>query len=99
MDEKIIIVMPAYNAERTLVRVFEQIPSGCYDELILVDDCSSDGTVALARTLPITVIEHEENRGYGRRQQSPDGREREGESEVGEQQARIARMPNQIIGS
>jgi glycosyltransferase involved in cell wall biosynthesis len=70
LDEKIIIVMPAYNAERTLVRVFEQIPADCYDELILVDDCSSDGTVALARTLPITVLEHEENRGYGGNQKT-----------------------------
>lgn len=70
MGEKIIIVMPAYNAERTLVRVFEQIPADCYDELILVDDCSRDGTVTLARTLPITVLEHPENRGYGGNQKT-----------------------------
>jgi len=70
LGEKIIIVMPAYNAERTLVRVFEQIPADCYDELILVDDCSRDGTVTLARTLPITVLEHPENRGYGGNQKT-----------------------------
>ncbi len=70
MSEKIIIVMPAYNAERTLMRVFEQIPSDCYDELILVDDCSQDGTVALAETLPITVLRHDENRGYGGNQKT-----------------------------
>jgi glycosyltransferase involved in cell wall biosynthesis len=70
MGEKTIIVMPAYNAEKTLVRVIEQIPPDCYDELILVDDCSSDGTVALAESLGLTVLRHEQNRGYGGNQKT-----------------------------
>ena len=70
MQDKVIIVMPAYNAERTLQRVFDQIPSDCYSEIILVDDCSQDGTVALAESLGITVLRHEENRGYGGNQKT-----------------------------
>lgn len=70
MHEKTIIVMPAYNAERTLERVFRQIPEGCYDEIIVVDDASQDETVAVAESLPMTVIRHEENKGYGGNQKT-----------------------------
>jgi len=70
MDGKVIIVMPAYNAERTLERIVAQIPNGCYDELIVVDDGSRDRTVEVARHLPVTLIEHGENRGYGANQKT-----------------------------
>jgi len=70
VHEKTIIVMPAYNAERTLERVFRQIPEGCYDEIIVVDDGSRDRTVAVAQSLPVTLLRHEDNRGYGGNQKT-----------------------------
>jgi glycosyltransferase involved in cell wall biosynthesis len=70
VQEKTIIVMPAYNAERTLERVYRQIPEGCYDEIIVVDDASRDGTVSVAERLPVTLIRHQENRGYGGNQKT-----------------------------
>ena len=62
--------MPAYNAASTLQRTLADIPDGSVDEVILVDDCSSDNTVAMARDLGLTVIEHEKNRGYGGNQKT-----------------------------
>jgi glycosyltransferase involved in cell wall biosynthesis len=62
--------MPAYNAEATLEQTLADIRPGAVDEIILVDDCSRDGTVALARRLGLTVIEHETNRGYGANQKT-----------------------------
>lgn len=70
MGDRVIIVMPAYNAAPTLKRVFDQISRGSYDELILVDDASTDGTADLAESLSITVIRHETNRGYGGNQKT-----------------------------
>lgn len=67
---KVIVVMPAYNAEKTLERTIRDIPPGSVDEVILVDDCSKDGTVALARKLGLTVIQHETNKGYGGNQKT-----------------------------
>ena len=67
---KTIVVMPAYNAETTLERTFRDIPEGSVDEVILVDDASQDSTVALARDLGMTVIEHEKNLGYGANQKT-----------------------------
>ncbi len=69
-SQKVIVVMPAYNAESTLERTLRDIPAGSVDEVILVDDCSADNTVELARSLGITVIEHDENRGYGANQKT-----------------------------
>jgi glycosyltransferase involved in cell wall biosynthesis len=68
--EKIIIVMPAYNAALTLRKTIDDIPAGCADEIILVDDCSKDNTVAIARNFKITVVVHSENIGYGASQKS-----------------------------
>ena len=65
-----IVVMPAYNAESTLENTLAELPDGTVDEIILVDDCSQDGTVALARQLGLTVVEHEKNLGYGGNQKS-----------------------------
>lgn len=62
--------MPAYNAERTIERVFDQIPKGCYDSIIVVDDCSDDETAAIAERLPVTLIRHDRNRGYGANQKT-----------------------------
>ena len=70
MGRRLIVVMPAYNAEATLERTWRDLPSGRVDEVILVDDASRDGTVALARRLGLTVIEHPRNRGYGGNQKT-----------------------------
>jgi len=67
---KTIVVMPAYNAERTLVRTLRDIPRRWVDEIILVDDASRDGTVALARRLGLRVLVHDRNRGYGGNQKT-----------------------------
>mgnify|MGYP001010906834 CR=1 FL=1 len=67
---KIIVVMPAYNAEKTLERTIRDIPSGYADEIILCDDCSHDGTVALAKKLGLTVVVHPLNKGYGANQKT-----------------------------
>ncbi len=67
---KVVVVMPAYNAERTLERTLDDIPRGWVDEIILVDDCSRDGTAALARRLGLRVFVHDRNRGYGGNQKT-----------------------------
>lgn len=67
---RVIAVMPAYNASRTLERTVADIPPGAVDEIILVDDCSRDDTVEVARRLGLTVIAHERNRGYGGNQKT-----------------------------
>ncbi len=69
-NPKIIIVMPAYNAEKTLERTLADIPKGSYHEIILVDDCSSDGTVDLSKKLGLFTIRHEKNLGYGGNQKT-----------------------------
>jgi glycosyltransferase involved in cell wall biosynthesis len=66
----VIVVMPALNAVRTLAATVSGIPSEWVDEIILVDDGSQDGTVELARTLPIRVIRHPNNVGYGGNQKT-----------------------------
>jgi glycosyltransferase involved in cell wall biosynthesis len=69
--KKIVVVMPAYNATRTLERTYREIPFDIVDEVILVDDFSSDDTVKLATKLGIPkVIRHEKNRGYGGNQKT-----------------------------
>lgn len=67
---RVIAVMPAYNAAATLERTVADIPTGAVDEIILVDDCSRDNTVEIARRLGLTVIEHEINTGYGGNQKT-----------------------------
>src|SRR5262245_43551371 len=65
-----VAVMPAYNAAATLQFTVQDIPPGSVDEVILVDDCSRDDTVAVARELGLTVIVHERNLGYGGNQKT-----------------------------
>ncbi|MEQ9112860.1 MAG: glycosyltransferase family 2 protein [Miltoncostaeaceae bacterium] len=67
---KVIVVMPAYNAAQTLEETFKGIPEGAADEVILVDDRSADDTVARARTLPVHVVWHPHNVGYGGNQKT-----------------------------
>ena len=69
-DKKVIVVMPAYNAEKTLKQTAAEIPYDLVDEAILVDDCSRDNTVVLAHKLGLTVVEHKHNRGYGGNQKT-----------------------------
>jgi glycosyltransferase involved in cell wall biosynthesis len=68
--KKIVVVMPAYNAEATLRRTYEEIPFDLVDDVILVDDASKDRTVAIARELGIHCIVHDRNRGYGANQKT-----------------------------
>jgi glycosyltransferase involved in cell wall biosynthesis len=67
---KVIAVLPAYNAERTLAATLADMPAGCVDEVLLVDDGSTDRTVELAREMGLTVIVHPKNRGYGGNQKT-----------------------------
>ncbi len=68
--DKVIVVLPAYNAERTLERTCAEIPRDVVDDVVLVDDASRDGTVAMARRLGLAVVVHPENRGYGGNQKT-----------------------------
>lgn len=70
MNVKKIAIMPAYNAARTLERTLKDIPKGAVDEIVLVDDASTDDTVAIAQSLGIDVIRHEQNLGYGANQKT-----------------------------
>lgn len=69
-DGRVIVVMPAHNAALTLERTVSGIPTDWVDEVILVDDKSTDNTVALARELPLHVIWHPHNVGYGGNQKT-----------------------------
>ncbi|MCD4682061.1 MAG: glycosyltransferase family 2 protein [Bacteroidales bacterium] len=69
--KKIVVVLPAYNAEQTLRQTYDEIPSDIVDEVVLVDDKSSDKTTLLAAEIGIQhVIQHEENKGYGGNQKT-----------------------------
>ncbi|MEO5966208.1 MAG: glycosyltransferase family 2 protein [Candidatus Limnocylindrales bacterium] len=67
---RVVIVMPAYNAARTLERTYADIPHDLVHHLILVDDVSKDETVAIAERLGLEVITHRQNRGYGGNQKT-----------------------------
>lgn len=70
MRDKILVVMPAYNAAKTIEKTLNDIPQGVVDEIILVDDASTDNTVEIARKLGLSVIAHSKNRGYGANQKT-----------------------------
>lgn len=67
---KVLVVLPAYNAARTLERTIREIPAGSVDALLLVDDASGDETVAIAERLGIPTRRHPQNRGYGANQKT-----------------------------
>jgi glycosyltransferase involved in cell wall biosynthesis len=70
-NKKIIVVMPAYNAAKTVEQTFKEIPFNIVDEVILVDDHSKDETYEVAKKLGIhTVIRHDKNKGYGGNQKT-----------------------------
>lgn len=69
--KKIVVVLPAYNAEQTLERTYREIPFDIVDEVVLVDDFSRDETVAVGKKLGIKhIVTHEQNKGYGGNQKS-----------------------------
>ena len=67
---KVVVVMPAYNAEKTVGKTYADIPEHVADEIILVDDGSHDKTVAVAKKLGIKTFVHPQNRGYGGNQKT-----------------------------
>lgn len=69
-NKKIVIVLPAYNAERTLLRTLAEIPLKYRKHIILVDDCSLDRTGKIAEEAGLTVFRHDVNRGYGANQKT-----------------------------
>ena len=70
-NKKIVVVLPAYNAEKTLEMTYKEIPFDIVDEVILVDDVSKDETINKAKDLGIKhVIKHEQNKGYGGNQKT-----------------------------
>lgn len=68
--QRVIVVMPAYNAAKTLERTYHDIPDGVVDKIILVDDLSQDKTVEVARRLGLKTIVHIQNKGYGGNQKT-----------------------------
>ena len=69
-SKKVVVVMPAYNAEKTLRKTYDEIPFEMVDEVVLVDDASRDRTSEIAREMGIHTIVHTENQGYGGNQKS-----------------------------
>ena len=70
-NKKIIVILPAYNAEETLEKTYHEIPFDIVDDVILTDDFSNDNTIALAKKIGIKhIIKHEYNKGYGANQKS-----------------------------
>ena len=71
LDKRVAVVMPAYNAEKTLRTTFHEIPKEWVDDVVLVDDASSDRTVDVARAISgVHVVVHQRNRGYGANQKT-----------------------------
>ena len=70
-DKKIAVVFPAYNSEKPIAQTYNEIPLDIVDEVILVDDCSSDDTLNVAKSLGIKhIVSHDSNKGYGGNQKS-----------------------------
>lgn len=70
LEPRVIVVMPAYNAAKTIERTYADIPSGVVSQVILVDDVSEDETVEIAQRLGLHVVVHVQNRGYGGNQKT-----------------------------
>ncbi|MDP2633101.1 MAG: glycosyltransferase family 2 protein [Candidatus Curtissbacteria bacterium] len=69
-NPKIVVVMPAYNAEKTVRKTYNDLPKDLISEVILVDDASADKTVEIAKEIGITVYTHQQNKGYGGNQKT-----------------------------
>lgn len=69
-NKKVVVIMPAYNAEKTLKQTYDEIYREFVDEIILVDDFSTDNTKQIAQELNIKTISHTKNKGYGANQKS-----------------------------
>lgn len=70
-NKKVVVVLPAYNASKTLEQTYNEIPFDIVDEVVLVDDFSTDKTLKVAKELNINhVIKHDKNKGYGANQKS-----------------------------
>jgi glycosyltransferase involved in cell wall biosynthesis len=69
-NQKVVVVLPAYQAEKTLERTVSEIPRDIVDEVLLVDDASKDNTVEVARRLGLKTFVHERNLGYGGNQKT-----------------------------
>jgi len=69
-ERKIVVVMPAYNAGKTIERTYSEIPLDLVDEVVVTDDASADDTVAIARRLGVRTLVHQRNRGYGANQKT-----------------------------
>ena len=70
-SKKIVVVLPAYNAEKTINRTYNEIPFDIVDEVVLVDDCSNDNTITKAKNAGIRhIIRHKQNKGYGGNQKT-----------------------------
>ena len=70
LSKRVVVVLPAYNAAKTLRQTFSEIPHDIVDDVILTDDCSKDNTVEVARELGICTLRHDRNRGYGGNQKT-----------------------------
>ena len=68
--KRLVVVLPAYNAAKTLTRTIREVPLGIVDEFVLVDDASSDETADMARAMGVTCVRHPKNRGYGGNQKT-----------------------------
>jgi len=68
--KKVIVVMPAYNAAQTIVDTYRDLPKDSFEEIIVVDDASTDNTVEVARNLGVRVVTHSKNLGYGSNQKT-----------------------------
>src|SRR5579871_3976837 len=70
MGARVVVTLPAYQAEQTLAQTVREIPAELEAAVIVVDDASRDGTADVARSLGLTLILHERNRGYGANQKT-----------------------------
>jgi len=70
LNKRVAVVLPAYNAAKTLESTYAEIPRDVVDDVILTDDASTDATTEVARTLGLYTIKHERNRGYGGNQKT-----------------------------
>ncbi|MBF0359945.1 MAG: glycosyltransferase family 2 protein [Oligoflexia bacterium] len=69
-SKKIVVVLPAYKAEKTLEKTVKDIPEGFVDEIVLVDDYSQDKTIEIAKKMGLKTISHQQNLGYGGNQKT-----------------------------